>query len=429
MAEISPPASKRVAGWKLAGLIGAVVAVLLLTYALYIHSVADRRWAAMEKSIQELLAQSNLRNGPRPVLRDTAVPGSAWDEYTPTLLTMKGVPMAVLGEYVSRGPKADRQKVEEALQKYGAALDGLRRGAMRADGHYPLKWEQGFSADIPGLLQSQNLANLAICRARMLAEEGKSREGAELLLDTCQFARDLGYNQILISEMISIAIIGISLDELRDLMLHAKLSKEELIDVARQLEILDGTFPVNGHSLLNEPLAAGHDFLKSGGDVDLSAFSLVGKDSIDWNYFLWRAVFPRRLICSDAYFIELDYMKRFAAADAESWASCNTVGSKADLEIHKLRNPFAKLMIPGLSGSNRAGRERRSHLRLLRALAIYRSSGRIPDIDDPFGGKLLHSEQGGKVKIWSVGRDQVDGGGKGEWKANAGPDIVLEFDR
>lgn len=429
MAELSPVAPKRVAGWKLVGLIGAVVAALVLAYALYINSVADRRWAAMEQSIQELLAQSNLRNGPRPVLRGTAVPGSAWDEYTPALLTMKGAPVAVLGEYVTRGPKADRQKVDEALAKYGAALDGLRRGAMRSDGHYPLRWEQGFSADIPGLLQSQNLGNLAVCRARLLAEEGKPREAAELLLDACQFARDLGHNQILISEMISIAIVGIMLDELRDLILQGKLSKDELIDIARQLEILDGTFPVNGHSLLNEPLMAGHDFLKSGGDVDLSAFSVVGSGNVGWNHLLWRAVFPKRLVCAEAYFIELDYMKRFAAADAQSWGSCSSVGSRADAEIHKLRNPFAKLMIPGLFSSNRAGRERRTHLRFLRALALYRSSGRMPEIDDPFGGKLLHSSQGGRVKIWSVGRDQVDGGGNGEWKANAGPDIVFEFDR
>jgi hypothetical protein len=82
-----------------------------------------------------------------------------------------------------------------------------------------------------------------------------------------------------------------------------------------------------------------------------------------------------------------------------------------------------------LTGSNRAGRDKRAQLRLLRTAAQYRATGRLPDLDDPFGVRLLSSEQGGKVKVWSVGRDQVDDGGKGEWKPNAGPDIVLEFDR
>jgi hypothetical protein len=427
MAEIAPRAPRRIAGWKLAGLIGAVVALLVGTYAFYIRSVANRRWADMERSIQELRAQSDLRNGPRPVLRGTAIPGSAWEHYSPALVSMKGASSSGMGEYVTRGPKADRQKLDDALVKYAPALDGLRKGAMRADGHYPLKWEQGFSADIPGLLQSQNLGNLAVCRARLLAEEGKPREAAELLLDTCQFARDLGYNQILISEMIGIAIGGMALDELRDLILQGKLSKEELIDIARQLEILDGTFPVNGHSMLNEPLAAGFDFLKSGGDIDLSSMTAGG--TVRWNYYVWRAVFPKRLICADFYFVELDYMKRFAAADARSWASCSATGSQAEMEIRKLGNPIAQLMVPGLSGSNRAGRERRTHLRFLRAMALTRATGVLPELDDPFGGKLLHSSQGGKVRIWSVGRDQVDNGGKGEWKANAGPDTVFEFDR
>jgi hypothetical protein len=227
--------------------------------------------------------------------------------------------------------------------------------------------------------------------------------------------------------MISIAIAGMALDELRDLMLQGKLSREDLTEIARQLDLLDASFPINGHSMLNEPLAAGYDFLKSGGDIDLSGMTVGG--TVQWQYYVWRAVFPKRLICADFYFIELDYMKRFAAADAASWAACNSVGPQAELEIRKHRNPIAQLMIPGLFGSNRAGRERRTHLRILRAVALTRSTGRIPELDDPFGGKLLHSSRDGKVKIWSVGRDQIDNGGKGEWNAHAGPDMVLEFDR
>ena len=56
-------------------------------------------------------------------------------------------------------------------------------------------------------------------------------------------------------------------------------------------------------------------------------------------------------------------------------------------------------------------------------------TGALPELEDPFGGKLLSSEKDGKVKVWSVGRDRVDDGGKGDWKPNPGPDIVLEFDK
>jgi len=427
MADAAPRVPKRISGWKLVGLIAAVLGVFALTYAGYIHSVAERRWQAMEKSIQEVHALSSARNGPRPVLRGTAVPGCAWDDYSPALTSTRGAPTSVLGEYVARGSKADRAKVEAALASHGPALDALRKGAMRADGVFRMNWEQGFSADVPGLLQSQNLANLAVCKSRLLAEEGKVREAAELMLDTCQFAHDLGYNQILIPEMISIAITGLALEELRDMILRGKLSKEDLQDIGRELEILDGSFPRNGHSMMNEAMAMGYECMKLNGNFDLSTVQV--SRNIEWDYYLWRTFFPGRLICADAYFTELDYMKQFAAADEKSWAACQAVGSIADMEIRKLRNPIARLSMVSLTGSNRAGREKRTHLRLLRAAAHYRATGQLPVLEDPFGTKLLGSEQGGKVKVWSVGRDQFDDGGKGEWKPNVGPDIVLEFDK
>lgn len=427
MPDRSADVPKRISGWQLTGLAAAVLVLLVLAYVLYIRSVADRRWMDMQQSVEDLRSRSDLRNGPRPVLRGIAVPGSAWEDYSPALATMKSAPYRVLGEYVSRSPQMDRKKLEAALATHGTALDGLRKGARRADGNYRVKWEAGFTADVPALLQSQNLTNLAVCQSRLLIEEGKLREAAELLLDTCQFARDLGYNEVLISEMISMAMYGIALEDLRDLVLSGKLSRADLGEIARELEILDGSFPENRYSLMNEVMMAGYGFQKESGKVlDLN---LTLGEAPGWDLFLWKTAFPERLICADAYFVELDYMKRFAAADEQSWAVCTALDLSIQAEMGKLKNPISRMIVPGLTGSMRVGRERRAQLRLLRAAAQYRSTGEIPDLADPFGAKLLSSIQGPKVKVWSVGRDGVDSGGKGEWKPNAGPDIVLEFDK
>jgi len=68
-------------------------------------------------------------------------------------------------------------------------------------------------------------------------------------------------------------------------------------------------------------------------------------------------------------------------------------------------------------------------MRLLRAAALFRAGGDIPESDDPFDGKLIHHLKERRLKIWSVGRDAVDDGGSGEWNPRSGKDIVLEVER
>jgi len=426
-----PPKRRRRTAWSVAAILVGALAVVAAAYALYIHSVADRRWAEMEKSLQELRRETEARNVARPVLRGTPVPGSAWDDYNPVLRAMKGMPHGPVVEFIGRTPKADRAKVEAILATHGPALDGLRKGARRADGIYRFKWEDGFTGDIPGLLQSQNLVNLAAGRSRFLVEEGKPQEAAELLLDAAQFAHDLGYNQVLISEMIAIALYAIVFDELRDLILSGKLSAAELLQVGRELEILDRSFPQHSHSLTNEALAAGFGFAKTNGDVgDLlpyaeTSVSVSRKFS---SYLLWGILFPKRLTCADAYFVELDFMRRYSALADRPWAELQAAGMQGQAELQKIRNPIARVTVPGLLGSHRAGRDLRAKLRLLRVATHYRATGEILPLDDPFGTKLRTAQSGGKLKVWSVGKDGVDDGGQGQWKPGNG-DVVLETDR
>jgi hypothetical protein len=60
-----------------------------------------------------------------------------------------------------------------------------------------------------------------------------------------------------------------------------------------------------------------------------------------------------------------------------------------------------------------------ARLRLLRSAAAYRATGGVLELVDPLGGKLLHKNENGKLKLWSVGTDGKDDGG-------AGSDIVIE---
>lgn len=420
--EVRKP--KRVATWKIVLVFLGALAVLLIVAVLWISAVGSRRWAAMEKTVRELHAETVARDASRPALRGVAVAGNGWDDYAIALKAMDAAKgsEAVLGEFVSRGPKADRAKVEAVLAAHGAALEPLRRGAARTHARYPIVWQEGFSANVPGLLQAQKLANLAVCRSRFLVEEGKPREAAELLLDTCQFGRDMGINQVLISEMIALAIYGVALDELRDLVLSAKLSREDLLAVAAELEQLDRTFPPHGFSMMNEALMAGWGFIKLEGGTEEERRALGAPGLVSLG-------FASRLLYADAFDTELDFMKRAAEAEGRPWPEVQKLGQEMEAEGSRLKNPISKIMVPGLISSTRSGRERRAQLRFVLVAARYRATGEAPDLDDPFGTKLRTSRSGDRLKVWSVGRDGVDDGGAGGWKAAAGADLVLEVDR
>ncbi len=418
------PKRRRVSAWKILAILAGSLVVLVIVVVLWIRSVGERRWAAMERSVRELHAETIARDASRPVLRGVAVAGNAWDDYAIALKEIEKLKGdTALGEFVSRGPKADRAKVEGLLAVHAAALEPLCRGAARSHGQYPIVWQEGFAANVPGLLQSQRLANLAVCRSRFLVEEGKLREAAELLLDTCQFGRDLGFNRVLITEMIALAIYGLALDELRDLILSGKLSREELLAVAGELERVDRSFPPHGFSMMNEALMAGWGFIKMEGGTEEERRSLGVSGLIGLG-------FARRLLYADAFDTELDFMKRAADLEGRPWDEAQKKGQEMVVESSRLKNPLSKIMVPGVLSSSLTGRERRAHLRLVLVAARYRATGETPDLDDPFGTKLRTSRSGDRLKVWSVGRDGADDGGSGGWRgAAAGADLVLEVDR
>jgi hypothetical protein len=419
---------RRLTGWKLAAILLGILALIVAAFSLWIDSVARRRWAETEKRVHALLSEIRGRDAGRPVLRGSAVEGDAWEEYDLAIDEMQKIKTSTMtiGEYVSRGPKADRASIEKILAVHGAAIDHLRLGARRSRGQYPYRWEEGAAMKTPPLLRMQSLANLATCQARFLAEAGKPREAAELLLDTCQFGRDAGTNGPLISEMVALAILGVALDELRDLLQAGRLDRETLESVGRELELLDRSFPRNGHSLINDAAMAGATFLKSGpGSIE----SEGGAGASLGPLFAWRFGFSQRIMSADAFDTMLRLMNRTAELEDRPWEEARRGLEELRGEAERSKNWLVRMMIPGLLQSSRPGRERKSQLRILRVAVRWRATGEILDLDDPFGTKLRHSASGGTLKVWSLGRDGADDGGAGGWNPPIGKDIVLEIPR
>lgn len=404
---------------------GALLFCVIAVIIVVVSYSRSQRWEAMRRRTAELREESARRDARRPVMEGAPEPGEAWDEYAKALAETARFKsdMGKLGEFVVRGKKADRAWVVALVGRHKAALDHLRNGARREQGRYPYDWSSGWSMKTPSLLESQLLANLTASAARLEAEAGRPVEAASLLFDLCQFARDLGHDAPLISEMIAISIYGVALDELRDLVLSGSLAPGEWKEVARRLEIVDRSFPSHGVCLLNERLASGIEVEKGG-----LSWEAMGKTSFGVGLTGWRFGFSMDSMGVNAMDLLDQAMRAGAEAEGKDWAEAERVAADSNARVSGSGNPVAQMIIPGLLQSGRAVRERRAHVRLLRAAAMWKAGEPVPELEDPFGTKLLHSVTGGRLKVWSVGRDGVDSGGKGEWRPN-GHDIVLEVER
>jgi hypothetical protein len=91
------------------------------------------------------------------------------------------------------------------------------------------------------------------------------------------------------------------------------------------------------------------------------------------------------------------------------------------------KNDFAKLFTTGETGEGQARRENLTQLRLLRTGAHEHATGEVLELEDPFGTILRHAKGADRLKIWGIGWEGKDDGGKGEWPNMVREDIVLEI--
>jgi hypothetical protein len=95
-------------------------------------------------------------------------------------------------------------------------------------------------------LDSQYAVTVATCQARLLSEAGQGKEASELALDLAQYGLDVGRTGDLLDLMIGVSVLGFSLEELRRQLVSAPMAHEHLLEISRELGVLDGNFPRPG---------------------------------------------------------------------------------------------------------------------------------------------------------------------------------------
>ncbi len=392
----------------------ALVALPIAAVAicLAVGGAADRRWKAAMERTRRLREEAAARPAARPVLRGEATDGNAWDDYGAALETLQASARdaMTLQEILNRGPRADRAAVAAFVERDRTAIDKMREGTRRAEAQYAYAWGRGLTFRTPDLLKCQTLSSLAACRARLDREAGRPREAAELALDVLQFTRDLGHNGILVTEFMAHAASRPALDELQEILVSRELSREELAEVARELEILDLSLPRHAWSLLNERMILGQEVRAGGGGAGTGPFSGI------------RAAISGRLATVAMLEVQDRHAGTVERLDEVPWSAVEAYSAALD-KVDKM-----PCDLPATSAA-KPGRERRAMLRLLRMAAHYRATGEVLDLEDPFGARLRHERNGAKLRVWSVGPDGTDHGGDGGWHAPLGRDILLEVER
>jgi len=403
MTEAAGP--KKSSGWKLFGIIAGALAVGAVALVIAVSSLGSAKSLRLETAARARIAELKSAPTTRPTLRGGSEPGDAWDDYAPALEEVKAFPNAnKFFELVRREPKADPELGKAALAGLAKAIEGLHRGAGRAGSRYPYEWDKGAAMTLPSLIPCTNLANLLVLKARSLAEEGKGRESAGVLLDLLQFGRDLGGDGLLISEMLGYSAMAIGMTELVDQLAAEKFDKPALEDLDRGLAVLEGSLPDHGQILKTESLLFG----------SLADPSITGT----WG--------PQRFVFACAVEDGIRMMDRAAKTDAMPWGEAQKECQAMEAEMEASWNPIFKMATPSTTRTHQTIRQRRAQIRMLRTAVHQRATGDLLDLDDPFGTKLKTAKSGTGLKVWSLGLNGIDDGGTGDWKGNE-KDIVLEL--
>ena len=402
----------------------SVITVILCGFLFYRNQDAGK-WSTMTARVAEMKQEARSRTLTRSVLRGLPTPGNAWDEYNVALaeaLTIKDVQNGVVfAQFINEAANADRAKVVEILASHPGILDHLRRGAQKSDGQYPFRWEDGIQMELPSLLAIRLVAMIAMSQAKISLESGRPQDAVDRVLDVSVFARDTAANGPLLTRLIGDAVYEMAFDEVRKIILSGKLSRTELADLEKKLEIIDRDFPSLGTTLANETLASNVATMELG--FEPSTWWTLAKNGG------WRYGFSSERMTLAAFEKRESYVQRTRDIDQMDFTTAKKETEAISAEAESSENPMLRLVaLPSLPKVLMKERETRTRLQLLRASAGFLATGKVPQVADPFGTNLLHKQDGAKVKIWSVGSDGRNDNGTGGWAAGQ-PDFVLEIAR
>ncbi|MDH3584256.1 MAG: hypothetical protein OER86_08575 [Phycisphaerae bacterium] len=319
------------------------------------------------------------------------------------------------------------------VQANRGGLEGLHAAAKIGDARWPVDWTQGFSVKLGHLQYIRDAARLLAVEAAHHGEAGNAEAAQRSILSGMAVGRSLETEPSIISQLVRLAVVNITVDALERLLNRTDVAQEELGRL--QAALADAEAPeamrraivgerALGSSLFGDPGLVAAMGGSGAADEGMGLYRLVGL--MDYDHLLYLGLMKQYVEGAGKPFVQ----RPAAYRDAEG--SVKDVGAFGGV--------VTRMIVPGLGHA--AVREGKTIARL-RAAHVAMASERhrlekgqwpsdtkklIPEFlkkvpADPFTGKALGFKQTkGRLIVYSVGEDKIDGGGTGD-------DIVFRLSR
>jgi len=333
-------------------------------------------------------------------------------------------------------PWAELEDVEALLAKYAQTMEQLHRAADQGGAaRYDLNFEDGFAMLLEHVQTLRGGARMLSLEAHVRAHRGDSHGAAESLHAINMLGKSLEHEPVMVSQLVRIAVGGVSTDLFRRLLPQVEFSDA---DLQRLSEDYRATRYNEGfrRSLLGERTVGIQAFRNPAGDEAVGGelpHPLLGLN-------------PNEDLCQYLALME----KMLAAAQKPTPQARKDLGQvKQDLAavssspLSRIRYPLTTLLLPALDAAlEAAARGNGLNDSAITAIAIERyrrDRGQIPDDlqqlvpdflpavpTDPYDGKpIRYVVKEDEYLIYCIGRDDVDDGGQGEYD----PDVVFKVKR
>lgn len=401
-------------------LLGLPVLGAILVYV-WVHRIADERWAAAQARIGQLVAkfpEADGRRDPETVTED------AKENQIRFVAAIRLAAPRRLAEYeasklIHEGRAREAEPILEEAEDF---LERVHEGARRiaaSPSDFPPRWHGDWDP-----LTLNYMMHCSILRARKERDGKLPFKAAVTLLDSLQLARFWAISGRSSNREFALSSLPATLEELRDIVASESLSGDEFGRIARELEPLDAALQSPLRDL--EPALA--RWAAALQPYDPQAEGDLNQAAYRWKYFL-----PARLMKAQAIEFADRKVSLLLALEGRPYLELRNQCRALDEETERSLNPLI------WRWTFFAGRLRwdelrsKSQIRLLRTAAHYRSTGEVWSLGDPYGSTLHHAASDREMRFWSNGPDGKDDGGDPgkdrQWRDQPFGDIVIGVPR